>query len=117
MSSGHTVTPHPSTVHITVRFAGEVIAETRRPLRVEETGYKPVFYIPREDARMELMEPTARSTHCPFKGDASYFTIKAGGKDAQNAVWSYESPKESVGEIKDYLAFYADQVEMEIERG
>ena len=111
MSSGHIVTPHASSAEVTVRFAGEVVAKTTRPLRVEETGYKPVYYIPREDVRMELLEPTARSTHCPFKGDASYFTIKAGGKEAQNAVWSYQSPKDSVSEIKDYLAFYADQLD------
>ena len=111
MSSGHIVTPHPSAAHVTVRFGGETIAETRQSLRVEETGYSPVYYIPRKDVRMELLEPTERSTHCPFKGDASYFTIKAGGKEAQNAVWTYQSPKDSVGEIKGYLAFYADQLD------
>lgn len=111
MSSGHVVTPHQSAAHVTVRFAGEVIAETKRPLRVEETGYRPIFYIPRADIRMELLERTTRSTHCPFKGDASYFTIKVGGKEVQNAAWSYESPKDSVREIKDYLAFYTDQLD------
>ena len=74
---------------------------------------KPVLYIPREDADLAAYVPTTRSTHCPFKGDASYFTLKAEGREAQNAVWSYEHPLPGAAGIAGHLAFYPDQVEIE----
>jgi uncharacterized protein (DUF427 family) len=97
-------------------FADRAVADTRHALTLKEASYKPVFYIPRSDADMSLLRRTDHRTHCPYKGDASYFSIVADGRGAENAVWSYEQPFAAVGEIKDYLAFYPDRVD-KIEEG
>jgi len=112
---------HPITIaknanRVRVMFAGRTVADTRHALTLKEASYKPVFYIPRSDADMSLLQRTDNRTHCPYKGDASYFSIFADGRDAENAVWSYEQPFAAVGEIKDHLAFYPDRVD-KIEEG
>ena len=104
-----TITPNPKRVR--VRLGGTVIAETTRALTLQEASYKPVQYIPRADAEMALLARTDRSTHCPYKGDASYYTVEAGGRRAENAVWSYESPFPAMAAIKGHLAFYPDRVD------
>ncbi len=104
-----TVTPNPKRVRVTL--GGTVIAETTRALTLQEASYKPVQYIPRADAEMALLARTDRSTHCPYKGDASYYTIEAGGRRAENAVWSYESPFPAMAAIEGHLAFYPDRVD------
>lgn len=68
-------------------------------------------YLPRADIKMDLLKPTAHHTHCPYKGDASYFSIEAGGRTADNAVWSYEQPFPAMAEIQEYLAFYPNRVD------
>jgi uncharacterized protein (DUF427 family) len=104
-----TITPTPGRVRI--RLGGEVVAETTRALTLQEASYPAVQYIPREDAMMDLLARTPRSTHCPYKGDASYYSIDAGGRRAENAVWSYESPYPAMAAIAGYLAFYPDRVD------
>jgi uncharacterized protein (DUF427 family) len=96
---------------VRVIFAGRVIADTTRALTLKETRYPPVHYIPRADADMGALQRSVHHTHCPYKGDASYFTIAAGGRRAENAVWSYEAPYPAVNEIKEHLAFYPDRVD------
>ena len=108
----HPITIKPNPKRLRVTFNGKVVAETTRALTLQEASYPPVQYIPRADAAMGLLEKTARSTHCPYKGDASYYSIAAGGKRAENAVWSYESPFPAMAAIAGYLAFYPDRVEM-----
>ena len=100
------VGPAGATVRVT--FNGEVIAESRDALALKEGSYPAVYYIPRKDVKMERLERTAHSTHCPFKGDASYFSVVDGPK---NAVWSYEQPFDEMSAIKDLLAFYPDKVD------
>ena len=107
----HPITIAPAGQRVRVTFAGKIIADTTRALKLEEAGYKPVFYIPRADADMSALNATAHRTHCPYKGDASYFSISAGGRTTENAVWSYEQPFPAVGEIKDHLAFYPSRVD------
>ncbi|HEY6027535.1 MAG TPA: DUF427 domain-containing protein [Pseudolabrys sp.] len=107
---------HPITIarnggRVRVSFAGKTIAETANALTLKEASYPPVFYIPRADADMSALTPTAHHTHCPYKGDASYFTIAVGGRTAENAVWSYEQPFPAVAEIKEHLAFYPNRVD------
>jgi uncharacterized protein (DUF427 family) len=103
------VTPTPERVRVT--FNGQIVADTTRALVMQEASYKPVFYIPRGDAQMTLFERTAHSTHCPYKGDASYYSIKTGGRVAENAIWSYETPYPAMKEIAGYLAFYPNRVD------
>lgn len=104
-----TITPNPKRVRVTL--GGTVIAETTRALTLQEASYKPVQYIPRADAEMALLARTDRSTHCPYKGDASYYTVEAGGRRAENAVWSYESSFPAMAAIEGHLAFYPDRVD------
>jgi uncharacterized protein (DUF427 family) len=96
---------------VRVTFAEQVIADTRRALTLAEAGYPPVHYIPRADADMALLKPTSHATHCPYKGDASYFTICTNGRSADNAVWSYERPFPAMAEIAFYLAFYRNRMD------
>ena len=113
----HPISIQPSLDRVVVTFGGEVIADTSRALTLREGKYPPVQYIPRADARMQFLTRTDHHTGCPYKGEASYFTIKAGGRTAENAVWTYETPFDAVGEIKEYLAFYPDRVDaIEVKR-
>jgi uncharacterized protein (DUF427 family) len=97
-------------------FAGTTIADSTRALTLKEASYPAVQYIPRADVEMDLLKPTSHTSHCPYKGDASYFSISAEGHTAENAVWSYQQPFPAMAEIKDYLAFYPDRVD-KIEEG
>jgi uncharacterized protein (DUF427 family) len=105
------ITPNPRRVRVT---AGDiVIAETTKALTLKEAKYPAVQYVPREDANMALLERTDRVTHCPYKGDASYYTLKADGKTLDNAIWTYEAPFPAMTEISGHLAFYPDKVKIE----
>ncbi len=101
----------PNAERIRVRFNGEIVSDSRRTLVVHETKHDPVIYFPREDVRFELLERTRHQTFCPFKGDASYWSLRVGDRIEKNAVWSYESPFDEVAGLKDYIAFYPDRVE------
>jgi uncharacterized protein (DUF427 family) len=106
-----TITPNPRRVRVT---AGDiVIAETTKALTLKEAKYPAVQYVPRQDANMALLERTDRVTHCPYKGDASYYTLKADGKTLDNAIWTYEAPFPAMTEISGHLAFYPDKVKIE----
>jgi uncharacterized protein (DUF427 family) len=107
----HPITIKPTSERVRVTFNGAVVADTSRALVLQEASYKPVFYIPREDAQMDLFARTAHSTHCPYKGDASYYTIKVAGRAAENAIWSYETPFPAMAEIAGRLAFYPNRVD------
>ena len=96
---------------VRVSFAGKVIADSTRALKLQEASYPAVNYIPREDVDTTALTPTAHASHCPYKGDASYFTVSVGGRSAPNAVWSYEQPYPAMAAIKGYVAFYLDRVD------
>ena len=96
---------------ITVVVGGRVVAETRSALTLREASYPAVQYIPRRDVDMTALIRSEHQTYCPYKGDASYFSIPAGGDRSVNAVWTYETPFEATAQIKDYLAFYPDRVD------
>jgi uncharacterized protein (DUF427 family) len=100
---------------VKVTLAGRVIADTTRAVTLRETSLAPVHYIPREDADMSLLTPTAHKTHCPYKGDASYFSLVVDGQTVENAVWSYEQPFPAVAEIAGRLAFYPKKVDSIVE--
>ena len=104
-----TITANPRRVRVS--FADQTIADTARALALKEASYRVVQYIPRGDVNMALLKRTDHKSHCPYKGDASYFSIVAGGRAADNAVWSYEQPFPAMKEIAGYVAFYPDRVE------
>src|SRR3954469_23978200 len=89
---GHTVAVEPSPRWVRVLINGTTIADSKRVKLLIETGARPVYYFPREDVRMDLLEPTDKHTHCPYKGDASYWTIRVGDRVSEDAVWSYTDP-------------------------
>jgi uncharacterized protein (DUF427 family) len=104
-----TITTAPHRVRVT--FAGRVVADTMRALSLTEASYAPVMYIPREDVDITTLERTSHKTHCPYKGDASYYSIRTDDRSSQNAIWSYEQPFEAVAAIAGYMAFYPDRVD------
>jgi len=106
----HRIETKRAGVRVQVIFNGEVIADSEDAIKMEENGYAPVFYLPRKDVKMERLSRTTHRTHCPFKGDASYFTL-SNGRTSENAVWSYEQPFDEVSLIKERLAFYPDRVD------
>src|ERR1700737_337436 len=92
---------------------GVVIADTTPALTLKEASYPAVQYVPRSDANMALLARTERTTHCPYKGDANYFSINANGKALGNAIWTYETPFPAMADIAGHLAFYPDKVKIE----
>ncbi len=96
---------------IRVVVGGTVIADSGRALRVLETAGAPVYYVPREDVRMDLLAPTLHSTHCEWKGDAGYWSVAIDGRKVENVAWSYEAPKAGFEPITGHLAFYAWRVD------
>jgi uncharacterized protein (DUF427 family) len=103
------IVANPSRVVVTV--GGKVIADTRGALTLREASYPPVQYIPRRDVDMAALTRSEHTTYCPYKGDASYYSIPAGGARSLNAVWTYETPFEAMAQIKDYVAFYPERVD------
>jgi uncharacterized protein (DUF427 family) len=104
----YSIVTQPAGVRVQVRFKGEVIADSRDALEMKEGDYPAVYYLPRTDVRMERLVRSAHHTHCPFKGTASYFSLRDG---PENAVWSYELPYDEMSAIRERLAFYPDKVE------
>jgi uncharacterized protein (DUF427 family) len=113
---------HPITVtrnsrRVVVILGGKVIADTRDALTLKEASYPAVQYIPRKDVDMALLARTDLATYCPYKGQASYFSIPSGGERSVNAIWTYEAAYPSVAAIQDHLAFYPDRVDGIVEEG
>ncbi len=112
----HPITIEPNPAQVIVSVAGRVIADTHEALTLHEATLSAVQYIPRKDVDMAQLERTQHATYCPYKGDAIYYSILAGGSRSVDAVWSYESPYPAVAAIKGYLAFYPNRVDAIEER-
>jgi uncharacterized protein (DUF427 family) len=107
----HTLYFEDSPRRVRVMFGGETIADSKRAKLLHETGHLPVYYFPEEDVRMDLLEESDHTTYCPFKGDASYWSVRVGNRVAENAVWSYPEPIDSAPPIAGYLAFYWNEMD------
>jgi uncharacterized protein (DUF427 family) len=107
----HPISVERNSGRVVVSVAGRVIADTREALTLREAHYPAVQYIPRKDVDMTLLSRTDRTTYCPYKGDAAYFSIPAGRERSIDAVWSYETPFTAVAGIRGHLAFYPDRVD------
>lgn len=110
MAKDYEIRYEPAPRRMRVEFNGTWIADSRRAVILRETRQPPAYYFPREDVRTDLLEKTERLTHCPFRGNASYWTIRAGGARAENAAWSYDEPYEDGRPIKEHVSFYPDRV-------
>ena len=105
------LTIEPVSGRVWVEFAGRIVAETRAALCLREARLAPVWYLPREDVRTELMLPSEHTSYCPYKGEASYWHLRVDERRSVNAVWSYEAPYDEVAAIAGYLAFYPARVD------
>ncbi len=112
---GHVLYLEDTEKRVRAVFNGETVADSRRVKILHETGHLPVYYFPEEDLRHDLLEGTAHTTHCPFKGDASYRSVRVGDRVAEDVVWHYESPMSSASPIKGYAAFYGDGMDRWLE--
>lgn len=97
---------------VVVKAAGQVIADSRDALTLHEGGHEPVVYVPLTDVDQTRLSRTHHSSYCPFKGDASYYSVPAAGEAGENVVWEYQDPYPAVAAIKGHVAFYADRVEI-----
>lgn len=107
----HQLHCHEFPRRVRARFGGETLLDTVRGRLLHETGLLPVLYVPAEDVRTGLLEQTQHRTHCPFKGDASYWSVRAGDRIAENAVWAYQEPRPEVSWLRGYLACYWEAME------
>jgi uncharacterized protein (DUF427 family) len=107
----HRVDVRRSSRPVRIEVDGEVVAETTRARLVFETQLPTRFYLPREDVRVAL-EPSSRRSYCPFKGEASYWSLDAGGRRRENLGWTYEQPRPEVGPIAGLVAFWDEQVDV-----
>ncbi|UUP18820.1 DUF427 domain-containing protein [Nitratireductor thuwali] len=110
------ITVEPFAGSVTVRVADVAVAETIRAKLLKEDGYPPVLYIPFEDIGFANLEPTDTKTHCPYKGDASYWRLAMPGEPGEDLMWAYEAPYDEMAEIKDHGAFYEDRVTIETKK-
>jgi uncharacterized protein (DUF427 family) len=109
----HPITVEPNPARVLVRASGVVIADSRNALTLREASYPPVQYVPLLDVERSLLEPSDHTSYCPFKGEASYYSVPVAGQPGENAVWEYREPYQAVAGISGHVAFYADRVEIE----
>src|SRR5690349_10164790 len=102
---------------VRVEFNGALLADSSRAVVLHETRMPAAYYFPLEDVKMELLTKTAHTTHCPFKGEASYWTLKVGDRVAENAAWGYEKPYADAEPLRGYVSFYRDKVSLLDEAG
>jgi uncharacterized protein (DUF427 family) len=115
MSAGHTITITPVDVWVEVRLEGELLATSSRALRLSETGLPDRYYLPKDDVRLERLRPTSFATTCPFKGEASYWSVEIDGRTHDGIVWAYEDPIPAAAAIAGHLSFYPDRAEVTVD--
>ncbi len=104
----HRIAFDPSPRRVRVAFDGETVADSTRMMLMRETGHLPVYYFPLADIRHDLIRPTDHRTHCPYKGEAAYWSLRVGGRTAENAMWSYPTPFDEAAALASYAALYWD---------
>jgi len=107
------ITLKPATGTYSIRAAGAVLGESANVIELHEGGHAPVLYVPRADLAMAFFDKTSSTSHCPHKGDASYFTLQAKSGPIPDAAWSYETPKAGLEQIAGHLAFYPNKITIE----
>jgi uncharacterized protein (DUF427 family) len=114
MASGHKIAIAPAGVHVEIELDGQTIAESDRAVRLDETGLPARYYIPRDDVRTDVLVPTSHKTTCPYKGEASYWSVQLGDKVYDNIVWGYQTPIPAAEGITGLLCFYPDRVDVTV---
>jgi uncharacterized protein (DUF427 family) len=111
IAAGYRVWDEPCPRRLRVVFENQVLADSIRAVYLFETGHLPVYYFPLADVRTDLLEASEHRTHCPFKGDASYWSVTVDGRRVEDAVWGYPQPIPACPDISGYVAFYWDKVD------
>jgi uncharacterized protein (DUF427 family) len=106
----HPITVEPGSSRVTVRAGEQVVADSSAALVLREANYPPVYYIPLADVDQDVLRPSATQTYCPYKGEASYYSIAGPDGEITDAIWTYRTPYPAVAEIADHVAFYPDRV-------
>lgn len=114
MTPGHTISIVPALAHVEVRLGSQLLASTDRAMKLDETGLPTRYYLPRNDVRMDLLRPTTFHTTCPFKGEASYWSVDIDGETHDGIVWSYETPTPQATEVRALLSFYPDRTDVTV---
>jgi|SRR5271166_2585419 len=114
MTRGHTITVSPADRHVVIAVGGVKLAESDNALVLEETGLPARYYLPPQDVRIEYLQPTDTHTTCPFKGQASYWSVQLGDQVHKDVAWSYPEPIPSVSDIAGLLCFYAERVDQQL---
>lgn len=115
MATGHTITITQGNAHVVVMLGGTKLAESDRPVLLDETGLPTRYYLPRADVRTDLLQPTGTHTTCPFKGEASYWSAEVDGERHEDLVWSYPDPIPQAAQIAGLMCFYPDRAELTVD--
>jgi uncharacterized protein (DUF427 family) len=110
----HPITIEPSTDHVVVRAGGAVVADSNSALVLRESTYPPVYYLPLSDVDSAVLVDSATQTYCPYKGDASYYSVTGPDGEIADAIWTYREPFPAVAEIAGHVAFYPDRVDITV---
>ena len=108
----HPITVEPAPGRVTVQLAGTPVADTSSALALQEAAYPTVYYVPLSDVRADVLKPSDHTTYCPYKGDASYYSLATPNGEVADAVWCYAEPYSAVAEIAGHVAFYANKVDI-----
>ena len=111
----HPITVEPSTRHVVVRVGDTVVADTRSALVLQESTYPPAYYLPPSDVDPSMLRASETTSHCPYKGDATYRDIETDSGTVHDAIWVYEHPHDAVSRIEGHMAFYPDRVDISVE--
>ncbi len=109
LNPGYEIDLIPLSATVTVELGGEILAQSKNARVMYELGHAPVFYIPRDDVRRELLSDSDHHSHCPYKGDAGYLSVRAGGVSSENAIWYYDQPYDEMRQLKGLLGFYFER--------
>ncbi len=111
----HPISIGADPARVTARVGDTVVADSTAALRMQEAQYPPVHYVPLSDVDQALLRPSDTSTYCPFKGEASYYSVSTPDGDVQDAIWFYEAPYPAVDQIAGHVAFYTERVALSVE--
>ena len=115
MTPGHTISIVPTVAHVEVRLGGRLLATSDRAMKLDETGLPARYYLPPDGVQMDLLRPTTFHTNCPFKGEASYWSLDIDGEIHDGIVWSYETPTAQAAEVRGMMSFYPDRTEVTVD--
>ena len=111
----HPITIAADGVHVVAKVNGQVVADTTAALTLQESTYPPAYYVPLSDVDQAVLKASTTTTYCPYKGDASYYSVSTPDGEVEDAMWTYTQPYDAVSEIAGYVSFYGDRVELTVD--